>query len=443
MADEGDREALNNDERAELERLRAQVAEPRPRGRGLRWTACGVLLVIFGVLVLGSVAARFVRSEVLDTDRYVATVTPLASDPAVQAALADKITSTILDHVDVKAMTTDAVGALTENAQGLANRPLAGAALSSLPAMAESGAQSLIHETVTKLVTSSEFEQMWVEANRAAHRNLVAVVTGDQGAALQVDKKGTVSVNLKAILSTVKARLDQRGFTFVDRLPEVNAQFVIFQSADVVKVQRGVRLLDRLADWLPWIALAVAAGAVWAAPGGRRLRAFALVGVSGTLAMLLLAVGLDVGRAVYLHDVPASVLPPDAATAIIDAVLAPLRTMLRAVAAVALLVAIVGYLAGPSRSARAVRSGFGRVVDRVRRPGPDHTPNVVESFVGAYLTPLRLLVVGCAVLTIVFWHYPTGMVVVWTVIVAVVLLLALELVGRPARAVPAVETSAA
>ncbi|MDG3011770.1 hypothetical protein G4X40_16615 [Rhodococcus sp. D2-41] len=442
MVDEGRSTALDEDERAELERLRAQAATPRSRARGLRWTACGVLLVIFGMLVLGSVAARFVRSQVLDTDRYVATVTPLASDPAVQAELADKITSTVLDHVDVRAMTADAVGALTENAPGLANRPLASAALSSLPAMAASGAQSLIHQTVTTLVTSSEFEQMWVEANRAAHKNLVAVVTGDQGAALQVDKKGTVSVNLKAILSTVKERLDQRGLTFVDRLPEVNAQFVIFQSADVIKAQHGVRLLDRLADWLPWIALAVAAGAVWVAPGGRRLRALALVGVSGTLAMLLLAIGLALGRAVYLHDVPPTVLSPDAARAIIDAVLAPLRTLLRAVLAVALVIAIVGYLAGPSRSARAVRSGFGRAVDRVRRPGPDHTPNAVESFVGAYLTPLRLVVVGAAVLTIAFWRYPTGMVVVWTVIVAVLLLLALELVGRPARTVPARDTPA-
>jgi hypothetical protein len=40
------------------------------------------------------------RSEVLDTDHYVATVAPLASDPAIQAEIADKVTQQITDSVD-------------------------------------------------------------------------------------------------------------------------------------------------------------------------------------------------------------------------------------------------------------------------------------------------------------------------------------------------------
>ena len=47
------------------------------------------------MFALGSVTTRFVRSQILDTDRYVATVSPIGSDPAVQAQVVDSITNEI------------------------------------------------------------------------------------------------------------------------------------------------------------------------------------------------------------------------------------------------------------------------------------------------------------------------------------------------------------
>jgi hypothetical protein len=49
--------------------------------RILRWSGAGLLVLLSALLIVASVAARSARSEVLNTDRYVATVAPLADDP--------------------------------------------------------------------------------------------------------------------------------------------------------------------------------------------------------------------------------------------------------------------------------------------------------------------------------------------------------------------------
>ena len=121
MASTEGTQPLDASERAELLRLRAQVAESagaRHRGMrsALRWTLSGFLIFLVAVLTLGSLVAGFARSEILDTDRYVETVTPLASDPAVQADVADQVTRQLSERLDIEKVTAEALTALTENA---------------------------------------------------------------------------------------------------------------------------------------------------------------------------------------------------------------------------------------------------------------------------------------------------------------------------------------
>ena len=125
--------ALSPEERAELERLRAEVAElrsqaaaapvaaetpvvPPPRPRRQRWrSVVATLLIVIGcILAPISVVAVWTKNLVTDTDRYVATVAPLASDPAIQSAIADKITTEIFTQLDVTGITNQAVDALAE-----------------------------------------------------------------------------------------------------------------------------------------------------------------------------------------------------------------------------------------------------------------------------------------------------------------------------------------
>ena len=79
-----------------------------------------MLVVLTAVLAFATVPALYLRSEVIDTDRYVATVAPLASDPAIQAEIADKVTQQITDAVDFQTITRDALNELSKTAPRVA-----------------------------------------------------------------------------------------------------------------------------------------------------------------------------------------------------------------------------------------------------------------------------------------------------------------------------------
>lgn len=444
-------EALGKDERAELLRLRDEVAtlraqaagaaagvpaEPvsRPPRQGLRWTAVALLLVLVAVLAVGSVAARFTRSQILDTDRYVSTVAPLGSNPALQADVTNQITDEIFARVDVEGLTTEALTALTDVSNLAANAPRLDQAVIGLAPVLTSQAKNFVHDTVSSLVRSQQFEDLWIQANRAAHNALVAVMTGNYGlSSVEVDQSGTVSISLGTVIDRVKSELSGRGFAFADKIPSVDKQFVLFQSPELVKAQRAVRALDKASAILPWLGIACAAAAVAVAPTGRRLRALALAGLAIALGMLALAIGILIGRAIYLDSVPPDILSPDAATAVIDTVLVPLRTSLRAVAVLGLVIALGAYLIGGSSSATAVRSGYGQALDFVRRSGSGRPPNEVERWAYQLRIPLRCAVIGIAAVLLMFWRYPTGLVVLWIVIIGLLALVAIELLIRPAR----------
>ena len=123
----------------ELSRLEGELAQARtveapppsaPERRGVwRPIVVAVLLVLVGLLAPMAVVASWAHDEISDTGRYVETVTPLASNAAVQNAIADRITLEIFNRLNVKAITQDAVDAL--QARGLPPR-----ASSSLKALA-------------------------------------------------------------------------------------------------------------------------------------------------------------------------------------------------------------------------------------------------------------------------------------------------------------------
>jgi hypothetical protein len=123
------------------------------------------------------------------------------------------------------------------------------------------------------VVQSDAFADAWVQANRVAHEQLVAALTGEGGGAITVEDD-TVSLNLAPFIQTVKQRLVDAGFSLAARVPEVNASFVLFQSADVTRAHRAFNLLDTLGIWLPVAALVLLAAGVYLARDHRR----ALVG---------------------------------------------------------------------------------------------------------------------------------------------------------------------
>ena len=226
---------LTLDERAELEQLRAEVAAtralpqasavvaPRPsRGRG-RWAGAMVLLLVAALLAPLSALATFTRSTVLDTDKYLAMVAPLASDPAVQEEISRRITDAVFEQLKVKELTTQTLDAI-------AARPRVEGVTENLPVELSTFAEPISNAIygftegqVSNLVASSTFQDAWVAANREAHAGLVAALTGEDTDAGVSVSKGQVSVNLAPFITAIKPVLVERGVPFADRIPVVNA----------------------------------------------------------------------------------------------------------------------------------------------------------------------------------------------------------------------------
>jgi hypothetical protein len=442
------RDALTADERAELERLRAEVATLRVqvrqpeaasgaaatrRAARQRWrTVVAALLIVLGcVLAPLAGVAVWARNQITNTDRYVATVSPLASDPAIQDAIADQITAQIFTYLDVQGLTGQAVDALTQRGN---LPPQVTGQLQALSVPIANGVQSFTRTQVGKIVQSPAFADAWIQANRLAHQELVKALTGEGDGSITVEGD-TVSINLAAFIQTVKQQLVSAGFTLAERIPQVNASFVLFQSKDIARARSAFNLLTTLGNWLPVLALLLLALGVYVARDHRRALVGAGLGVA--VAMLLLALGLAVFRSIYLDAVPASVLPHDAAAVLYDTIVRFLRAGLRTVFVLGLVVAAGAFLTGPSPTATRTRQGLARGIGWLQRgaEGAGLRTGPVGTWIDANRRVLRIGAVALAGLALVFWSRPTGKVVIGLTLALLVVLAAIEFLARPGQEV--------
>jgi hypothetical protein len=428
-------ETYPTSEAAEVERLRARVAaledelagartsahvslRPRPRWRSVTATA----LVVLGCLLapLGVVATWAAR-EVQDTERYVDTVSPLAQDPAVQEAVTDRITTAIFTRLDVEAVVRDAVTRLEQ--QGLPEQ--VSAPLDALAVPIADGVEGFARDRIAQVVASDQFARAWDEANRVAHEQVVAVLSGEQGGIVAAEGD-TVVVNLGPFVEQVKERLVADGFGLAANLPEVSARLTVFESEGVTQAQQAYRLLAGLGTWLPAIALTLIGLGVYVAQNHRRALIGAGLGVAG--AMLVLGVGLALARIAYLDALPET-SSVEAATAVFDTVVRFLRDGLRATAVAGLLAFFAGGSVTAVRSRTAVVGAIGRLRRSADRAGL--RTGGTGAWVHDHRRALRLGIAGLAAAAVTLWSNPTVGVVLGVVVIALVLLAVLEFLARP------------
>lgn len=442
---------IATDERQELEHLRSEVArlrlqqEQAQRGPGIDtgratggrarrgWvrTAGAVTLILVAVVLAPlSVVSVWARAEVTDTDRYVETVAPLAEDPAVQQAIATSITNQVFRYIDVMGLTTQALNALAEKGS---LPPALSQQLRALAVPLVNGVRSYADEQVVNLVRSDAFARAWTEANRTAHQQLVAALTGESGSSVRIENNA-VKVDLAAFLGVVKERLVSSGFQLAERIPAVKTEFIVFQSADVGTVQRGFTVLNTLGLWLPFSCLFLAGLGIYLARNHRL--AVLGVGLGVAAAMFLTGVALILARQVYLDGVPAAVLPPDAAAVLYDTVLRFLRDAIRSLALIGLFVAAAAVLTGPSVTAATLRewvnTGFAAAKGALGDLGLDLAGATRE--VAPRARVLRATVVVAAFLLLLSQRYRTPELVIKTAIGMLVALAVVQFLAVAPRA---------
>lgn len=391
-------------------------------------TVSAVLITLTCILVPVSLLTVWVHDIVLDTGRYVSTVAPLASNPAIEAAAVHRISEAADVRVDGAQVTSDLAKWL--EAQGLP--PRVGAAVKALGPQLDSAADVAVSKVATRFVESDRFETVWTTANRAAHTAVVHALTGEGRGPVGVEG-GTVTLDVGAAVETVKEDLVKAGLSPAEKIPEVDKQMVLLQSDKLDKIRGAVHLLDVVGNWMP--VLTVVLGAIGVLLARRRRRALVTTMLCAAGACLIVAIALAVARRYYLDHLPEQVQSPAAASAVFDTLVRFLRAGLRTAIVLGIVVALGAYLSGSGRLPRGVRGRAERTADSAARWGAAHGVHAgrVGTWVQARRRPLTIGVLLLLALVFALWNHPTVLTVLLLVLVLLAVLAVLALLAAGGR----------
>ncbi|ANJ26308.1 hypothetical protein [Agromyces aureus] len=449
MAETRDQELLARIEALEAENARLRVEAEAPPGivapvkvrrSGRGRVAIATVLVIVGVLLAPiAVLGGWAKTQLVDTDTFVATFAPLADDPEVQAFIADEATTAILDSVDIEGYTTAVFDAIKD----LGLPPRAEEALGLLEGPATQGIQSLVGQLVNRFVTSDAFGDIFEQALRVTHTQTIAALQGDPDAVLDIGASGELGIQLGPIVAEVKQRLIDAGVGFASAIPEVDRTIVVAQSDALPTVRIVYALAVSAGTWLPWVALAFLIAGILVAPRRRT----AIIWTSSALAvsMLILGSGFGIARLYFLGTIAPGIMPAAAAEVIYDKIVDRMVATTVALAIFAVAVAVIAWLSGPWALPRKLRgftdAGFGAVRGAAAERG------LTTGAFGAWLGRQRVLVFSLialvAVAVILFSRPISTSLVVWTIVIALLLVALVELLQRPADEVAAADAAAA
>ncbi len=381
---------------AENERLRAELTPPpsaelapapsASTGRG-RWRAVlsAICIVVATILVPVSIVAAWARVELVDETRFVQTFAPLANDPHVQSLVVDQVTTAIDDSLDLAGITND----LFDGLQQLDLPPRALGAIDLLRVPAVQGLQNLVDSTVTRLVESEAFADVWETTLRASHRALAATAAGQTaGGVVTIGDRGELGIQLAPIIQEVRDRLVDRGIGFAASIPVVEQTIVVAQSDALVVVGTVYNLAVTVGWWTPVLALVLFLAGILLA----RRRSTAVLGSGLGLAVggLVLTIALGIAGSILALSAPNLGVPAAALTSVYEHVTGAMGDTAIVTMLLGIVVAIIAWFSGRWRGATAARGSVASINEglrtTLRRQG------VGTGAVGAWLYAQRLLV---------------------------------------------------
>jgi len=363
----------------------------RSPARWRRWVAI-LLVVVAALLAPLAVTAKWVHDRILSTDGYVETVAPLANNQVVTDALATRIVTELFAATDLQERITDALPGPTD--------VLGPALTGSLKNLAQSQTENLLE--------SDAFEQLWIQANRIAHEQVVAMFTGKGEAVDQ--QNDAVVLDLGVVADKVRQRLVDRGVGVLKRveIPSDTIEVTLFRSSLVPHLQTAFDALDKLSTIIPILFVLVVVAAIAIAPRRRRYVVGLGLGVAATSA--LLSVGIDLGRRATVDQAGQASLNVDATKEVYDTLVVALRDWTWYAIVAGLFVALVALVSSPG--------WIGRLAERFRGSSPDVPP--AAAWVRARRTPLAAGIAGFGLLVLVVWPTPTFLVFAVVVLLAAI-----------------------
>ena len=405
----------------------------RYRLRRTRGIVAWVLVVLASLLIPISVIAAWAINTVTNTDQYVATMAPLATNPVIVQHLATKSTDLLFSSHVVQ---NEIESVLPKKAKPIV-QPIT------------NQVKGYTEQLALRVFESKQFSQLWNLLNRRSHTTVVNILTGKyskQAQALQ--KYGAVVLNLTPQLNQLIDQADSRGVTLFDPLKSVldknGLSFTVVTRSQISQFSGVFNLVVKLRWVIPAVALVVGILSIVVATKRRKTLLRASAGVA-LFTLVLLGV-LTYARGVFLNKAGAHV-DPNVVGAVWDTLLRFLKTSLRWTVLAGVVVAFFAWVFGPARYAvwiratsakggrwvaaqtSALRSRTGQAAaesERTRRVG---------GWILEHLNGLRIVGVIVAALVLLFGGNFSGWGLLIIVIVLAVYLGLLQLVAAWAKKV--------
>ncbi len=298
-------------------------------------------MVLASLLIPISVISTWAITTVTNTDQYVATMAPLATNPVVVNHLATKSTDALFSTKAVQNRITDALPAKAKPiVQPITNQ-----------------VKNYVHGVALKVFESPQFSRLFNALNRRTHDTVVDILTGKQN---NLTKAGQVVLNLSPSLNQLIDNLSSRGVTLFNPLKPILAQnnsglgLTVVSKSQVSKFSALFNTLVTLGWALPIISVVLGILGIVIAVERRKTLLRMSVGI-GIFALVLLGV-LAFGRTTFLGQASSHHLDVGVAGAVWDTVLRFLKQDLRWTLLAAFLVALGAWVAGPARYAVWIRT---------------------------------------------------------------------------------------
>jgi len=388
----------------------APASAPLPKKRASIWRTLLVgLLVLLGAVSLDAANhAVWLNRTVQNTDAWVATVGPLAQNEAVTTAVSGVVVHQVVQAIDVSRLISNFVPGPVANL-------VAGPIVSNLETFAS--------KYVNDFMQTDTFYNLWLNANRLAHEQVKNLLS-------HTDTSGNVSIDLTPVVQNVDAQLRQRGIDLFNggNIPQ-GLGVLHLQGKTLGQILTVLQFLQAFAILLPILTLLLFAAAILFSRSRRR--GFVVVGVVSAIALALEFVGWRLAKGQVLANFhnETNRAGADAAWGIL---LQGLYQQTVFLLVIALVVALVAWLAGPIGLAKWIRDQVRERFGDVRGAGARRdTP--LARFLRQWRRQLEIGAIVLAIVLLVLLPDISPLSVVVVTLAVVIAVIGIEVLAGPAE----------
>ncbi|HEY5942579.1 MAG TPA: SHOCT domain-containing protein [Solirubrobacterales bacterium] len=302
--------------------------------RGRRRLVRG-LVILGSVLAFLSVFAIWTERQALNTDDWVETSGKLLENKTIRAALSDYLVDQLYENVDVQKELEEILPGDTKD--------LAGPAAGGLRQVAGQGAE--------RALETSTAQELWEEANRTTHEQLLAVLENKKEA-VETDE-GNVKLNLGSLLTNLAEQVGI-GEDLAEKLPPDAAQIEILKSDELKTAQDIAVAIKGLALLLSLLTFVCFGLAIYLSRDGRWVTVL-LSGAGLVAAGFAVIVVRQIAGGIVIDQLVTAESAKPAGEAAWDIGTALMTSIATTLIVIGIFFLIAGWLASPTDSARTVR----------------------------------------------------------------------------------------